>query len=136
VTEGTGTIGYADASAAGDLGVVSVQVGEEFNAPSAEGAAQVVANSPALEGAEESDMAVELDRATTESGSYPVILVSYLIACTTYEDQAEADLVKGFLGYALSTEGQQAAADAAGSAPLDSAIEEEALGLVDQISAG
>ena len=41
VKGGEGTIGYADESQAGDLGVVSVKVGEEFVAPSAEGAAKV-----------------------------------------------------------------------------------------------
>lgn len=136
VGDGNGTIGYADASAAGDLGVANIQVGEEFNAPSAEGAAQVVANSPRVEGNAESDMAVELDRTTTESGSYPVVLVSYLLACPTYSSQEEADLVKGYLSYVLSSDGQQAAADEAGSAPLDSGLQDEALALVEGISAG
>jgi len=136
VQAGNGTIGYADASAAADLGVVSVGVGEEFNAPSAEGAAQVVASSPALEGVGPTDMAVDLDRATTESGAYPVILVSYLIACTTYDTAEEAALVKGYLGYALSADGQQAAAEEAGSAPLDSTLEDRALELISTISAG
>lgn len=136
VGDGDGTIGYADASAAGDLGVVAVAVGEEFNPPSAEGAAQVVANSPAAEGVGPTDMARDIDRTTTEAGSYPVILVSYLIACSTYADAAEADLVKGYLTYALSTDGQQAAADEAGSAPLESSLEDEALGLIDTIAAG
>ena len=136
VEGGDGTIGYADASAVGDLGVVAVQVGEEFNKPSAEGAAQVVANSPRVEGAPETDMAVDLARDTTESGSYPVILVSYLIACETYADEAEAELVKAYLTYAISPEGQDAAAAEAGSAPLDSALQDEALGLLDAISAG
>ena len=36
------------------------------------------------------------------------MLTSYLIACPTYDD-AKADLVKGFLSYVVSDEGQQAA---------------------------
>ncbi len=136
VGDGQGTIGYADASAVGDLGVVSVQVGEEFNAPSPEGAAKVLAISPPAEGVSETDMAVELDRTTTESGTYPVLLVSYLVACQTYADETEADIVKGFLGYVVSEEGQQASADEAGSAPLDPALSEKAAGLIDGISAG
>jgi phosphate transport system substrate-binding protein len=130
-----GGIGYADASAAGDLGVASVQVGEEFNAPSAEGAAQVVASSPPVEGVGETDMAVELARDTTESGAYPVLLVSYLVACETYDSAEEADLVKGYLDYVISPEGQEAAAAEAGSAPLDSALSDKALGLIEAISA-
>ena len=42
-------------------------------------------------------MAFEVDRTTTESGAYPLILLSYLIACPTYDDANEAALVKGFL---------------------------------------
>ena len=133
VSGGEGTIGYADASAAGDLGVVAVKVGEEYNTPSAEGAAKVLAISPRAEGVAESDMAIDLDRATTESGTYPVVLVSYLIACPSYPaDQAE--LVKGFLSYVISPDGQDAAAQEAGSAPLDQGIQDEALGLVEAIS--
>ena len=136
VEGGDGTIGYADFSAVGDLGVVSVKVGEEYAAPSAEGAAKVVAISPPVEGAGETDMAVELDRTTTEAGTYPVLLVSYLIACETYADEAEAELVREYLSYIVSDAGQQAAADEVGSAPLDAAISEKATGLIENISAG
>ncbi|WP_372728135.1 phosphate ABC transporter substrate-binding protein PstS [Nocardioides sp.] len=135
VSSGQGTIGYADDSAAGDLGVVAVKVGDEFNTPSAEGAAKVLAVSPRVEGASESNMALELDRATTESGAYPVLLVSYLLACSTYASADDAELVKGYLTYVVSTEGQEAAAGEAGSAPLEASIQEEAMALVESISA-
>ena len=62
--------------------------------------------------------AYKLDRATTAPGAYPVTLVSYAIACAKYTDPAKADLVKGYLGYVVSADGQAAAASAAGSAPL------------------
>ena len=136
VSGAEGTIGYADASAVGDLGVASVQVGEEFNPPSADGAAKVVAISPATEGVPETDMAVDLARDTTESGTYPVILLSYLIACETYADENDAALVKAYLSYAVSAAGQEAANAEAGSAPLDSGLQDKALGLIEGISAG
>ena len=41
VKNGEGTIGYADASQAGDLGVAEVQVGTEFVGPTAEAAAKI-----------------------------------------------------------------------------------------------
>ncbi|KRB77696.1 phosphate ABC transporter substrate-binding protein [Nocardioides sp. Root190] len=113
-----GAIGYADASQTGDLKTVSVKVGEEFVAPSPEGAAKTVAVSPVVEGRDATDIAVDVDRTTTESGAYPVILLSYLIACETYEDQEEADLVKGYLEYIVSDEGQEESAKEAGSAKL------------------
>jgi phosphate transport system substrate-binding protein len=136
VTDGAGTIGYADASAAADLGVAAIQVGEEYNTPSADGAAQVVANSPTVDGASPNDMAVDVDRTTTESGSYPLLLVSYLLACPSYDSAEEADLVKGYLTYVVSDAGQQAAADEAGSAPLDSSLSEQAASIVDKITSG
>jgi len=136
VSGGKGTIGYVDESQVGDLAIVSVKVGEEYVAPSAEGAALVVESSPAAEGRADVDMAVDIDRETTEAGAYPVVLLSYLIACQTYEDQAEADLVKGYLSYIVSGEGQAAASEEAGSAPLSSDVAERAQGIVDAISAG
>ncbi len=115
---GDGTIGYADASAAGDLGVVSVGVGSEFVAPTPEAAAAVVEASERVEGRGANSFAYDLARDTTESGAYPIVLVSYEIACTQYDDPAKAEVVGAFFSYILSEEGQQASADAAGSAPL------------------
>jgi phosphate transport system substrate-binding protein len=135
VTAGAGAIGYADLSQAGELGVASVQVGEEFVAPSAEAAAAVVENSPAVEGRGEYDFAIEVNRQTEGSGEYPIVLVSYHVGCVQYDDQAKADLVKAFMGYVISEEGQQAAAEAAGSAPISDALREQAQGAVDAITA-
>jgi phosphate transport system substrate-binding protein len=135
VKGGEGTIGYADESQAGGLGLVSVKVGEEYVAPSAEGAAKVVAVSKPVEGRADVDMAVDVDRTTTESGAYPVVLVSYLIACQHYADADEADLVNGFLSYIVSDEGQQAAAEQAGSAPLDTELAGKAADVVGAIAA-
>ncbi|WP_223164232.1 phosphate ABC transporter substrate-binding protein PstS [Nocardioides mesophilus] len=135
VQNGSNSIGYADASQAGDLGVAEVKVGDEYVGPSAEAAAKVLEISPRVEGRSDVSMAVDLDRNTTESGAYPIVLTSYLIACQTYDDQQTADLVKGYLTYVVSDEGQQAAADTAGSAPLSDSLQEEAQGIIDGISA-
>jgi phosphate transport system substrate-binding protein len=135
VKGGEGTIGYADESQAGGLGLVSVKVGSEFVAPSAEGAAKAVAVSKRVEGRPAVDMAIDIDRTTTESGAYPIVLTSYLIACQHYTDANEAALVKGFLSYIVSDAGQQAAAQQAGSAPLDSQLAGEAADVVGAISA-
>lgn len=137
VTDNEGYVAYADESAVKDteLGVVAVGVGSEFNAPTPDGAAKVVAISEPAEDASETNLAIDLARDTTESGAYPVLLVSYLLACPTYADADEADKVKGFLEYVLSDEGQQAAADNAGSAPLDAEVASKAQAAVESISA-
>ena len=135
VTNGANTIGYADASQAGELSTANVGVGEEFVEPSAEAAAKILEASPRVEGRDASDIVFELDRQTEASGTYPVVLTSYILACPEYDSQETADLVKGFVGYVLSADGQQAAADNAGSAPLPSSLQGEAEGIVEQITA-
>jgi len=118
VTNGTNTIGYADASKAGDLGVVAVKVGDEFVQPSAEGAAAVVAESPAGDTAGDTDLSIKLDRLTTDPSHYPVVLVSYLVTCTEFVDADVAPAVKAYFQYVTGADGQAEAASAAGSAPL------------------
>jgi phosphate transport system substrate-binding protein len=135
VQGGEGTIGYADASKAGSLGTANIKVGDEWVGYSPEAAAAVVDASPRAEGRAEHDIVVELDRATTEAGAYPLVLVSYSIACTTYEDPATAELVKAFLGYVASTEGQDAAATAAGSAPISDTLRTDIEASIEAISA-
>ena len=136
VQNGTNTIGYADASQAGDLSVANIAVGEEFVAPTPEAAAQILEVSPRAEGRSETDMAFDLDYNTEESGTYPIVLTSYLVACASYDDAEEGSLVKGYLSYIISDEGQQAAAENAGSAPLSAELAEEAQGIVEGISTG
>jgi phosphate transport system substrate-binding protein len=136
VQNGNNAVGYADASQAGDLGVANIKVGEEYVGPTPEAAAKILEVSPRVEGRPEGSMAFDLDYLTEEAEAYPIVLTSYLVACTSYEDAEEAELVKGYLSYIVSEEGQQTAAENAGSAPLSSSLSEEAQGLVDGISTG
>ncbi|MFJ6279613.1 MULTISPECIES: phosphate ABC transporter substrate-binding protein PstS [Arthrobacter] len=128
-----GAITYADASAVGDLGTALVKVGEEYVPLSSEAAARAVEVATPVEGRGELDMSLDLERDTTESGAYPVVLVSYNIFCTQYEDQETVDLVKAFGTYVVSEEGQQAAADSAGNAPISEALREQALEAIESI---
>ncbi len=133
VTNGTGTIGYADASRAGELGTVAVKVGEEYVPYSPEAAAAIIDASPRVEGRGETDLAIEVDRSSTAPDVYPIVLVSYLVACNEYAEGAPVDLVKAYLSYVISDEGQQLAATEAGSAPISAALFEEAQAAVDAI---
>jgi phosphate transport system substrate-binding protein len=139
LTDTEGAIGYADDSAVkadGTLGVVSIKVGSSYEAPTAQGAAQVLAASPPAPDQPATSMATDIDRTATAKGDYPLMLVSYLIGCETYSDASTADMVKGYLTYIVSSQGQQAAADAAGSAPLDSSLSKKATSIVSKISSG
>jgi len=125
VEAGAGSIGYADASQAGDLGLVAVGVGEEFVLPTEEAAATALDVSTRVEGRPEGDIAIDIDRTTTEAGAYPVILVSYGIACKGYEDAATGELVAAYLSYVVSEEGQATAEERAGAAPISDDLRAE-----------
>lgn len=136
VEGGNGTIGYADASQAGNLGTANIQVGEEFVEYSADAAAKSVDVSPREEGREDNDIVVELDRTTEESGVYPIVLISYLALCGSYADSAEGEAVKAYASYIISEEGQQAGLENAGSAPISDELRTEAQAAIDGITVG
>ena len=117
-----GSIGYADESQAKDLGHVQVKVGDAYVGPTAEAAAKALDEATPASGRPAGDIALDINRTPTATDAYPVILVSYLIGCTSYADAADATNVKGYFTYVTSEEGQQAAADAAGSAPLSESL--------------
>jgi phosphate transport system substrate-binding protein len=118
VSGGVGTIGYIDFSKAGKLGVSNLKVGDKFVAPTAEGAAAAYANAKPLDGRDpKTSMAVTVDRTSTDSATYPLILVSYIIGCQQYADATNVELLKGYLNYIVSAAGQTVSAGV-GAAPL------------------
>jgi len=138
VGAGEGAIGYADASQAGELGIAKIEVGKEFVEPTAEAAAKILEESPADKelSADKYMFPFALDRKTESEGTYPIVLVSYLLACTKYESAGEAELVKGYLEYVISPEGQEAASENAGSAPLSASLTKKVTPAVEAIEAG
>jgi phosphate transport system substrate-binding protein len=138
VNAGEGAVGYADASQAGELGVAKIKVGKEYVEPTAEAAAKILEESPEdKELSKGKDVfAFELDRKTESQGTYPIVLVSSMIACTKYDSAGEAEIVKAYLEYAISAEGQEAAAENAGSAPLSASLTKKIMPAVEAIEAG
>lgn len=136
VTGAEGAIGYADASQAGDLGTVALKVGDAFVPFSPEAAAKVVDASPRAADATDKRLVVELDRSTTAAGAYPLVLISYSVACSQYDDASDAANVKAFFSYIASEEGQALASQSkvAGSAPISDALRTEVLAVVEAIS--
>jgi phosphate transport system substrate-binding protein len=136
VTDTPGAVTYADDSAVGGkLGTAQIQVGSEFVKISAEAAAKAVEAGAPVEGRSANDVAIKLDRKTTVAGAYPVVLVSYHVVCSTYDSKETADLVKAFESYVVSEAGQQAAADAAKSAPLSKTLQDKAIKAIESIKA-
>lgn len=133
IRDGVGVIGYLDASRAVGLDVASLLVGDEFVAPTAEAAASVIDASEFEAGRAEGDLVVHIDRTSTAAGVYPLVLVSYLIACREYADANNGALVNGYLTWVSSEEGQQQAAQDAGSAPISPALRERVQAVVSEI---
>jgi phosphate transport system substrate-binding protein len=138
VAAGEGTIGYADASQAGELSVAKAEVGGEWAEPTPEAAARIVEESPLDRELSpgKHTLAYELDRRTESQGTYPIVLVSYLIACTRYDSAGEAGAVKAYAEYVVGPEGQELAAEQAGSAPLSAALRKKVMPAVEAIEAG
>ena len=131
---GEGSIGYADASQIGSLPAAAIKVGDAFVQYSPEAAAKIVDVSTRVAGRSDLDFAYELERDTTAEGVYPIALVSYHIVCLQYDDQETVDLVKAFMTYVGSEEGQAAAQMTAGSAPISAEVREQLLAVIDAIS--
>ncbi|WP_454293672.1 phosphate ABC transporter substrate-binding protein PstS [Salana multivorans] len=135
VSSAVGAIGYADASQAGSLGTVALKVGEEYVPFSAEAAAKAVDASPLTDDATDLRITYHLDRTTTEAGAYPLVLISYLAACDTYDDANVAANVAGYLGYIASEAGQERSAQAAGTAPISADLQSKVEAAIATISA-
>lgn len=125
IRSGNGTIGYADASQVGKLGVAALQVGSSYQKPTAAAAAKILDESPRIKTPGANIFTYKLKRDTASQGVYPNVLTSYILACTKYKDANTAALVKGYLNYVISQPGQAAAATAAGSAPLTPTLRTE-----------
>lgn len=109
------------------VGKAELKVGDAYSTISADGAAAVVAASPLVSGRADNDLAIAIDRTDTEANAWPLVLVSYLVACQQYTDAAQGALVSAYAQYAASDAAQQAAATAAGSAPLSSDLSAKVL---------
>ena len=79
------------------------------------------------------DLTLKLDYTTKVAGAYPIILVTYEITCVQGLAADQAKLVKGFLTYTASTEGQ-AKLTPLGYAPLPTEIQTKVQGVVAKIS--
>jgi phosphate transport system substrate-binding protein len=116
------SITYIDESGAAGLSIAQLKVGDEFVKISAEGAAAVVADSPLVPGRAPNDLAIQIDRTDTQAKAWPLVLVSYIIACQQYQDAAKGALVSSYVQYIAGDAAQQAAAQQAGSAPLSAEL--------------
>ena len=137
IKQANGTIGYADFSQVGDLGAVAVKVGDDYTPISADAASKVIADSPVDSSVDgDNRIVVDINHKTAATGAYPIVLVSYDIVCPAYKESKDATFAKAWLTYVTSAEGQKAAQDAAGTAPLPSNLTGKITASIDQIKVG
>jgi phosphate transport system substrate-binding protein len=117
-----GTIGYVELSYAENSSLKKAKIGNgagEFAELTPESAGKTIAGAqPTGQG---DDLKMSIDYATKEAGAYPVVLVTYEIVCSKGLAADKLNVVKGFLGYTVSSEGQQALTDL-GYAPLPDSV--------------
>jgi phosphate transport system substrate-binding protein len=122
VKDAEGSIGYFELSyaAANKISTVDLNTGASapVEATSANASKAIAAAKVKGTG---SDMALSLDYATKAEGAYPLILVTYEIACDKGNKAETLPTLKAFLNYTVSEEGQKVLTDA-GYAPLPAEI--------------
>ncbi|RKN09775.1 phosphate ABC transporter substrate-binding protein PstS [Streptomyces radicis] len=109
VQQNVGAIAYFELSYAHQNDISTVRVDTGASEPVE---ATVENSSNAIAEAEvtgtEGDLALQLDYATREEGVYPIVLVTYEIACDRGNAPETLDLTRAFLAYMAGEDGQRA----------------------------
>jgi phosphate transport system substrate-binding protein len=111
------SVGYVELSFAENASLSTAQIqnaAKEFVAVSEDAASKGISSAKIAEG---NDLKLTFDYTTATPGAYPVYLVAYEIACTKGLPAGQAKLVKSFLTYTASADGQASIKDL-GYAPL------------------
>ncbi|MGW1763524.1 phosphate ABC transporter substrate-binding protein PstS [Streptomyces sp. NPDC002073] len=113
VKDTDGAIGYFELSYAKNSSIKTVAMNTGASAPveaSTENASKAIAAAK-VKGTG-NDVALKLDYTTKAEGAYPLVLVTYEIACDKGNKAETLPTMKAFLNYAISEAGQKALADA------------------------
>ncbi|MGK5631900.1 phosphate ABC transporter substrate-binding protein PstS [Streptomyces sp. URMC 123] len=117
-----GAIGYFELSYATSAKLNTVKINTGAATPveaTSENASKAIAAAKIV--GKDKDLALKLDYATKAEGAYPIILVTYEIACDKGNKPETLESVKSFLNYTASEDGQKVLAGA-GYAPLPAEI--------------
>ncbi|GAA4242534.1 phosphate ABC transporter substrate-binding protein PstS [Actinomadura meridiana] len=117
-----GAISYVEMSYATNNKLQTAQVKNgagEFAALSADSASKAVAGAKVV--GTGNDVALKIDYTTKEPGAYPIVLVTYEIACQKGLPAEQGAFVKSFLTYTSSAAGQQILTNL-GYAPLPQSV--------------
>jgi phosphate transport system substrate-binding protein len=128
VTAGANTIGYADQSSIGTATAAKVTgTGKDFVSYSAEGATEAFDSAATVQAQGTGDLTEVIDYSKiTGTSAYPIPLLSYVITCTVHKDATQGKLTKAYLGFVLSSLGQEVGHKNAGAAPLPTSVLKQA----------
>ena len=129
-----GAIGYLELSFAENAGLTMARVfngAGQFTEATGDAASRTIHDSR-VTGAG-NDLTLTIDYGTATAGAYPIVLVTYEIACGRGGPAGKLALIKGFLGYAASGDGQ-GLLDGLGYAPLPGNIQTRVQAAVDSIA--
>jgi len=120
VKQTAGAIGYFELSYAKDMSSVQIDTGASAPvAASVENATKAIADAKVIGTGQ--DLALQLNYNTKADGAYPMVLVTYEIACDKGNKADTLPATKAFLRYIASEDGQKILADAS-YAPIPDAI--------------
>jgi phosphate transport system substrate-binding protein len=129
-----GSIAYVEWSFAQVNGLNMAKVGNgagEFAELTGDAAGKTIASAKVTGTAP--DMSMSIDYKTTAPGAYPIVLVTYEIVCSKGNAAASLPLLKSFLTYTASADGQ-AAAGKAGYASLPDSVRTQVASAVTNLS--
>jgi phosphate transport system substrate-binding protein len=130
-----GSIGYVEWSFAQANSLKMSKIGNaagEFVELTGDAAGKTIASAK-VGGASGNDMQLTIDYNTTASGAYPIVLVTYEIVCEKGTPSASLKLVKSFLTYTASADGQTAATKV-GYAPLPDTVRTKVASTISSLS--
>ncbi len=129
-----GAIGYVEWSFAQTDSLKMAKIGNgagEFVDLTGDAAGKTIAS--AKQAGTGDDLQLTIDYNTTASGAYPIVLVTYEIVCDKGTPSASLPLVRSFLTYTASADGQSAAATV-GYAPLPDSVRSKVASIVGDLS--
>ncbi|MCT9091146.1 phosphate ABC transporter substrate-binding protein PstS [Streptomyces sp. ASQP_92] len=134
VKQVNGAIGYFELSYAASQSIKTVDINTGASAPvkaTAENASKAIA--AAKIAGTGKDLALKLDYTTKADGAYPLVLVTYEIACDKGNKPATLAAVKSFLSYTAGADGQKLLTDAS-YAPIPAEINAKVIETVNSLS--
>jgi phosphate transport system substrate-binding protein len=129
-----GTIAYAEWSYATNASLKTAKIyngAGSYQELTADAAGKTIAGAQVV--GQGDNLKLSIDYKTTEAGAYPIVLVTYEIVCSKGNASDNLDLLKSFLTYTASDQGQQQLT-AQGYAPLPKTVQTKVQSAIDTLS--